>query len=59
MAQAEVVSVSADTWLETFGGELWVVENHTAHEGNKALIIYNMCDRNTLYDDEIIRVLYF
>jgi hypothetical protein len=38
---------------------MWVAEGYTAPLGDKVLIIYDMCDKSTLYDDEILYVIHF
>ena len=66
VAQGEVSSrtyiESADyvnTELVTTDGETWVVENYTAPIGDKVLIIYDRCSKDTIYDDEIIYIIHF
>lgn len=43
----------------TTDGEAWVAEGYVAPLGDKVLIIYDRCDRSTLYDDEILYVVHF
>ena len=42
----------------TTDGEMWVAENYVAPLGDKVLIIYDRCDKSTLYDDEILYVIH-
>lgn len=48
-----------DTWLTTTDGETWVAEGYTAPIGDKVLIIYDKCDKSTIYDDEILHIIHF
>lgn len=65
IARGEVASqtvVSADltnTCFVTTDGELWIAENYTAPVGDPVLIIYDKCDRSTIYDDTIIYIVHF
>ena len=43
----------------TTDGEAWLVENYTAPLGDKVLIIYDRCDKSTIYDDEIVYIIHF
>ena len=45
--------------LTTTDGEAWIVENYTAPLGDKVLIIYDRCDKDTIYDDEIVYIIHF
>lgn len=47
-----------NTWLTTTDGEVWIAEGYTAPIGDKVFIIYDMCDKSTLYDDEIIYIVH-
>lgn len=42
----------------TTDGEMWVAEGYTAPLGDKVLIIYDTCDKSTIYDDEILYVIH-
>lgn len=66
VAQGEVTSRThienpyyVNSWLTTTDGESWIAEGYEAPIGDKVLIIYNKCDRSTLYDDEIIYIMHF
>lgn len=48
-----------NTTFTTTDGEAWIAEGYVAPLGDKVLIIYDRCDRSTLYDDEIIYVVHF
>lgn len=48
-----------NTCLVTTDGEMWVAEGYTAPIGDNVLIIYDRCDRGTLYDDEIMYIVHF
>lgn len=48
-----------NTTLTTTDGESWVAEGYTAPIGDKIFIVYNMCDKSTLYDDEIVYLIHF
>ena len=48
-----------NTTLTTTDGEAWVAENYMAPLGDKVLIIYDMCDKSTIYDDEIVYIIHF
>ena len=63
VAQGEVTSRTyiehsdyMNTFLTTTDGETWVAEGYTAPIGDKVLIIYDQCNKSTLYDDEIIYI---
>ena len=47
-----------NTTFTTTDGEMWVAENYMAPLGDKVFIIYDRCDRSTLYDDEIVYVVH-
>lgn len=47
-----------NTTFTTTDGELWLAEEYMAPLGDKVLIIYDRCDRSTLYDDEIVYVIH-
>ena len=47
------------TFLTTTDGETWVAEGYTAPIGDKVLIVYDQCDKSTLYDDEILYIIHF
>lgn len=47
-----------NTCLTTTDGEAWIAEGYTAPIGDKVFIIYDMCDRSTLYDDEIVYIVH-
>lgn len=66
IAQGEVTSQTyienpyyVNTRLTTTDGESWIAEGYTAPIGDKVLIVYDKCDRSTLYDDEIVYVMHF
>lgn len=66
VAQGEVTSRTyiedgdyVNTFLTTTDGETWVAEGYTAPIGDKVLIIYDMCDKSTIYDDEIRYIIHF
>lgn len=66
IAQGEVTSRThiehpyyTNTWLTTTDGEDWIVENYEAPIGDKVLIIYDRCDKSTIYDDEIKYIIHF
>lgn len=48
-----------NTTLTTTDGESWVAEGYTAPIGDKVLIIYDQCDKSTIYDDEIVYIIHF
>lgn len=48
-----------NTELVTTDGEAWVAEGYLAPIGDKVLIIYDKCDKSTIYDDEIRCILHF
>ena len=48
-----------NTTLTTTDGEAWVAEGYTAPLEDKVLIIYDRCDKSTLYDDEILYIIHF
>lgn len=66
VAQGEVTSRTyiedgdyVNTFLTTNDGETWVAEGYTAPLEDKVLIIYDMCDKSTIYDDEILYIIHF
>ena len=66
VAQGEVTSRTyiehsdyMNTFLTTTDGETWVAEGYTAPIGDKVLIIYDQCDKSTIYDDEIVYIIHF
>lgn len=66
VAQGEVTSRTyikdgdyVNTFLTTTDGETWVAEGYTAPLDDKVLIIYDMCDKSTIYDDEILYIIHF
>ena len=48
-----------NTTLTTTDGEAWIAEGYTAPIGDKVLIIYDKCDKSTIYDDEIVYIIHF
>lgn len=66
IAQGEIISQtyieSANyvcTEIVTTDGEAWIAEGYTASIGEKVFIIYDRCDKSTLYDDEIMYICHF
>jgi hypothetical protein len=66
IAQGEVTSRTyiehadyMNTFFTTTDGEQWVAEGYTAPIGDKVLIIYDRCDKSTIYDDEIMHIIHF
>lgn len=66
VAQGEIASRTyiesgdyMNTELVTTDGEAWIVEDYTAPIGDKVLIIYDRCDKDTIYDDAIIYIIHF
>lgn len=66
IAQGEVASRTyiedgdyINTELITTDGEAWIAEDYTAPLGDKVLIIYDRCDKSTIYDDEIRYIVHF
>lgn len=47
-----------NTTFTTTDGEAWIAEGYTAPIGDKVFIIYDRCDKSTLYDDEILYVVH-
>jgi hypothetical protein len=45
--------------LTTTDGEAWIVENYVAPLGDKVLVIYDRCSKDTIYDDEILYIIHF
>ena len=48
-----------NTEFVTTDGECWIAEDYTAPIGDKVLIIYDKCDKSTIYDDEIMHIIHF
>lgn len=66
VAQGEITSRTyiehgdyMNTFLTTTDGETWVAEGYLAPIGDKVLIIYDKCDKSTIYDDEIVYIIHF
>ena len=47
-----------NTTFTTTDGELWVAEDYMAPLGDKVIIVYDRCSRDTIYDDEIVYVIH-
>lgn len=47
-----------NTELATTDGEAWIAEDYTAPIGDTVFIIYDMCSRDTIYDDEIVYIIH-
>ena len=48
-----------NTEFVTTDGEAWIVEDYTAPIGDQVLIIYDRCNKDTIYDDEIVYIIHF
>lgn len=66
VAQGEVTSTHyiesadhMDAFLTTTDDEVWIAEGYTAPIGDKVLIIYDIHDKSTIYDDEIKHIIHF